>query len=134
MSAPTEENPAADLERVLPQAVVVQLSTGAVEIRALTLGELPVLLGKLREAGGVSLGNFDPIVLLVEQPALAIDVVAILTRQPPAQLQGMALDDVAALLLGAVEANRSFFVRYGLQLLEAVGRVTAAAGQSLSPG
>lgn len=113
-----------DLAVLFPSPVVVQAGGEAVEVRPVTLGELPALLAVLR---GVT-GGLDPIAIMVNQPDLAEKLLAVLTRCDPAWLSDLSLDDAAGLMVGALEANRSFFTRNGPALLAALGRTMQGAG------
>ncbi|MFT3758975.1 hypothetical protein [Thauera sp.] len=133
MDTPAEQDQDQDgLAQILPQVVGVKVAGREVQVGALTLGELPPLMALLRRTGMD--GAMDPMRLLVEQPDVAIEAVALLTRQPQEEIEAMVLDDVAALLYAAIEANRSFFVRYGPLLLGAVERMLAGVGRLSSPG
>lgn len=122
-----------DLKALFPGAVPVSVAGRDLEVAPLTLGELPALLAVLRDSA-TSLGaGFDPVALVVEHPDLAIRLIAVLTRQPPEFLMALSLDEAAALLVAAIEANESFFVRNGRALVAAMARAMAAVGPSPSP-
>lgn len=122
-----------DLQTLFPLAVSVTVGGREVSVAPLRLGELPALLAVLRESA-TSLGEaFDPVALVVEHPELAIRLIEVLTRQEPAFLNELSLDDAAALLVAAIEANESFFVRNGRALVAAMARAVTAAGGLPSP-
>ena len=123
-----------ELGQLFPAPVKVAIAGRDIEVAPLTLGELPALLALLHNAGStVNVSGFDPLVLLVEQPDLAVNLIAVLTRQEAAWLKALALDDAAALLVAAIEANQSFFVRHGRALVAAVERAMGAVGRLPSP-
>lgn len=122
-----------DLSTLFPAVVSVVAGGREVDVTPLTLGELPALMKVIRSAGNtLAAAGLDPLILLAEHPDLAIELVCVLTRQEAEWLKGLCLDDAAALLIAAIEANQSFFVRNGRALLAAVERATAAAGPSPS--
>ncbi|KAI5914625.1 hypothetical protein [Thauera sp. 2A1] len=117
-----------ELQALFPGPVPVSVAGRDLEVGPLTLGELPALLAVLRESA-TSLGaGFDPVALVVEHPDLAIRLIAVLTRQDADWLKGLSLDEAAALLVAAIEANESFFVRNGRALVAAMQRAVMAAG------
>lgn len=122
-----------DLRALFPGSVPVSVAGRDLEVAPLTLGELPALLAVLRDSA-TSLGTgFDPVALVVEHPDLAIRLIAVLTRQEADFLKGLSLDEAAALLVAAIEANESFFVRNGRALIAAMARAMAAVGPSPLP-
>lgn len=123
-----------DLSVLFPAAILVSVGGRDIDVTPLTLGELPALMKLIRAAGNtLAAAKFDPLILLAEHTDLAIELIAVLTRQEVEWLKGLILDDAAALLVAAIEANQSFFVRNGRALLAAVERAMAAAGRSPSP-
>lgn len=122
-----------DLQALFPGPVPVSVAGRELEVAPLTLGELPALLAVLRDSAASLGAGFDPVGLVVEQPDLAIRLIEVLTRQEPAFLKALSLDDAAALLVAAIEANESFFARNGRALVAALGRAMSAAGPWPSP-
>lgn len=122
-----------DLQALFPGPVPVSVAGRDLEVAPLTLGELPALLTVLRESAAVLGGGFDPVAFVVDQPELAIRLIAVLTRQDADWLKGLSLDEAAALLVAAIQANESFFVRNGRALVAAMARAMAAVGPSPSP-
>lgn len=122
-----------DLQALFPGPVPVTVAGRDLEVAPLTLGELPALLAVLRESATALGGGFDPVAFVVDQPELAIRLIAVLTRQEADWLKGLSLDEAAALLVAAIEANESFFVRNGRALVAAMARAMAAVGPSPSP-
>lgn len=122
-----------DLQALFPGPVPVSVAGRELEVAPLTLGELPALLAVLRDSAASLGAGFDPVGLVVEQPDLAIRLIEVLTRQEPAFLKALSLDDAAALLVAAIEANESFFVRNGRALVAALARAMSAAGPLPSP-
>ena len=115
-----------DLSVLIPTPTVVQAGGERVEIAPLTLGELPAILGALRAAG--PLESLEPTALLTQDPDLAARLLALLTRRDVAWLKSLPLDEAAGLLLGALEANQSFFTRSGPALMGLVARMIRPAG------
>jgi hypothetical protein len=116
-----------DLETLYPEAAVVKVGGQEIEIKPLTIGQIPKITRLLRE---VPL-NLNPdaigtssywLGLIGDHGEDVIAAIATASGQKNETIAGLAIDDFVALAVKVIEVNADFFTR----------KVMPAASQALS--
>lgn len=114
-----QTNPATtDLTALFPAAATVRVGDEEVQIRPVTLGQLPELISAMR---GMELSaDLDPISLLLEEPEAASVLLAICIGRPASWIESLPVSAAARVMTAVLEANRDFFTQAGPELLGAM--------------
>jgi hypothetical protein len=117
-----------ELETLDPAPRTVSAGGETIEVRALTIGQLPAFVRALRPALGLlEGGEVDVVALVAEHGEAVIEAVSVATGRDYAWLAGLAPDAFAVIAGAVLEVNMDFFVR---RLAPALNRIleTATAG------
>jgi len=100
-----------DLNTLVPEPVVVEITGNRIEITPLRVGEFPAMLRAIRPFAEQLAGEPDWLALLAGHGESLLDALALACRRPREWVDGLDLDDALQLVAAVFEVNADFFVQ-----------------------
>lgn len=100
-----------DLDVLVPQARVLELTGQRLTVSPLVVGELPAMLKAVHPFAEQLTGEPDWLTLLCDHGDTLLAALALASRQPRDWVDALALDDAITLAAAVFEVNADFFVR-----------------------